>query len=614
MSATTPWRFAGCRDVVDMLEQLPTELDNVIMRRAGALARFRLNRLPQPLSLETVILLWCECVMDDDVDALPSLPVLKDSVPGFVFLARSGAMVEALGQAGFEVKYARSDVGPHHVSVLVSRCPDVARQLLPYFEREFPERHSKHRQSGLLAVAAAAAGDLVRLEALLDVSPNKKRSAEFLHTVACCISAASLVGHRHVARRLMADFPAKASILDAIDSGDREFFEEALSRLPPKDIRDYDVVLALERCNNEFARQIIEHRKSSPDYKADNVIGMCIRHGNVEVLRAIATSNALRSARIGQEIVEAAEYGYLDILKAVFDAKGSVPNKPAVLGAAVKGGWVDSVHWLVNLPAKATKSKAATAAAAAAAAPQGPTTMLDVLLKAPADARTPDIADSFAEQGNLAMLNQLLDHGFTCMDKAVGLAAENGHLAVVEALYARGIKCTPNAMDRAVRNGHLAVVEALHARGVGCSPDAIRWAVLNNHLDVIKFLFSHGSDCTHHAIESLQYCKNSELSRFVLDNCSDEVFVKSLRSITEFKWSEIAKMSHADIDPAACDCRLLLRDRVAQAAGEGGDLEMAKLLAKHLQEPQWTVMSEAARASKRAKLLAWIESSRSFVV
>nr|KAJ3407366.1 hypothetical protein HK105_003386 [Polyrhizophydium stewartii] len=218
----------------------------------------------------------------------------------------------------------------------------------------------------------------------------------------------------------------------------------------------------------------------------------------------------------------------------------------------------------------------AVLAAAPAADEQRPVTMLDVLLRAPAELRVPGVMDAVAEAGNLALLAQL---------------------------HARGFSGTSEIMVLAARSGHLDVVGLLHAHGFPCTIDCLESSVSYHRTNVERFLFEH---------------------------CNDILFANALKDIHIEFWEAIADEIHTGVDPAACECGLLSRaikgagaklvslldrghtvnDDAARIAGSVGDVKIAQILGPHLSPAQWQFMHDAAQQSKHKQLLAWIESSK----
>nr|KAJ3418106.1 hypothetical protein HK105_000340 [Polyrhizophydium stewartii] len=81
-----------CRDIADMLERLPSELDAEIVKRAGPLTLLLLGRLPMPLERETLVLLWCKCLIANDFDSYSYLCTI---------FAQSESMAQKLSGMGY---------------------------------------------------------------------------------------------------------------------------------------------------------------------------------------------------------------------------------------------------------------------------------------------------------------------------------------------------------------------------------------------------------------------------------------------------------------------------------------------------------------------------------
>ncbi|KAL2914227.1 hypothetical protein HK105_206171 [Polyrhizophydium stewartii] len=174
-TAALPWRFAGCRDLVDMLERLPAELDAMIMKHAGSLAQFLHGRLPQPMSLQTLMLLWTECLIDNDVRGAQLLPLIDLKL--HEFFVHSKKVAQTLTQRGYSVSIIQpylgyGDIASNKLVDHVVKCPQAAPLLLPFLRRLCHRWQSSSFQFRLMCIAAAAAGDLAVLSKLMEGGPT----------------------------------------------------------------------------------------------------------------------------------------------------------------------------------------------------------------------------------------------------------------------------------------------------------------------------------------------------------------------------------------------------------------------------------------------------------
>nr|KAJ3420515.1 hypothetical protein HK105_005586 [Polyrhizophydium stewartii] len=577
-AASTPWRFAGCHDVADMLERLPAELDAAIIKHTNLATRYLLGRIPLPISRETAILMWAECVMADDVALVPALPAVSHGY--FGILAYSREMVAALKKRGLAEQTIQECIdefwrdSSYPVKFLIDQCPQVAPLLLPFVQRRYPGWRDDDRLRELVVVVIAASGDIDLFNEQYDRLKQGRRLESYRSTRTDCALIATRIGHWSLARRLVGDYDARDCIGNAAVRNDIKMLELILRRAGPIKIDCINVNKALRHESNEFALALISRR--GKNYLHLDA-AMCVSYGNLDVLRKIATPAVLMSDSVIKEMPCAAARGRLDLLK----------------------DWVDVSLWLVSLPDDGSESDEAPKAEAAL---QGPVTMLDVALQARGKPIEAHVVDTLARIGKLALVNQLHAHGF---------------------------RFTASAMDGAARSGHLGVVKFLHAHGFGCTTDAMDGAIEGRHLNIARFLHANRTEgCTDKALRSAISFKKASFVRFLLENRPECKLDVALDHAAKRCHPEVVSYLHEGIARGSCKCKCLqtavfgqnvpltkmlaesghaLGDEAARQAGARGNIKIVQMLVPILDARQRKLVRVAAVTAGQRKLVGRID-------
>ncbi|KAL2914248.1 hypothetical protein HK105_206192 [Polyrhizophydium stewartii] len=584
MAAAPPGRFAGCRDLVDMLELLPDELDAAIMEHAGGLTQFLHGRLRQPMSLQTITLLWTEAIIADNVAAVRWLPQL-DLKPCY-FLARSQEMVDALKDLGRTCTPLASALSLFNGSLLdsparlVEQCPEAGPMLLPFVRSVTPEWRDNGKQRSFLCVAAAAAGDHALLQLLLepdeDDSTRRQRRRELIvHSIAQpCMVIACRLGDQHIARMfLRSESVRRVPLSSAVLSNNREMVEMLVGELGGDCIDESAITAALRLNHSSLAAWLIEMRQRH-DYKPERMAAVCIEAGNLDVLRVVASPGVLRLPGVGGGCCLAAETGRLEILQYVHVVSGEAAWAEQALKHAIKGGWVDVARWLALGPAAHAASAIVMDAVDAGCA-----VMLGVLLDV-WGGRSSALMDAAAERGCLAVVRLMHERGVDCSPAAMDGAARGGHLEVVRFLRERRQEaCTRVGLARAISNGDEQVLRVLLGGPITGSIDGVCIAIMDGRVtaDAVRALH-HGVDCG--------ACECSMLT--------DAIKKQDVRLVGVF-----IGLRHAVCDDAA------------RALGGTGNLELLKKMAPLLLGArQWGVVEEAAKSAGLWHVAVWIMSNR----
>ncbi|KAL2914246.1 hypothetical protein HK105_206190 [Polyrhizophydium stewartii] len=546
-TAARPWRFAGCRDLVDMLERLPAELDAMIMRHAGCMTQFLHGRLPQPMSLQTLMLLWTECLIDDDARGVQLLPRIDFKL--YEFFIHSNKMIQTLNQYGYYVstiQSSRSSADYVNLELVdhVVKCPQVAPLLLPFFRRFCHDWQSNSLQFRLMCIAAAAAGDLAVLSKLMEGGPTTENWwIENIFRSSSSLIAGRL-GHREIMCKMFDVSKLEHFSLDgAVQSNNLELVKMFVSR--GARIDDNDVETALRFNFNELALYLIQQELLRESSRLKYMVTLCLFAGNIEVLRAICNPAEFRRSDFGERLPAAAKDGRLEIIKFVFEMPGEATFLEETLTQAIVGGWVDVAHWLVTGPAKDVWSPQLVECVA-----RSSLVMFGMLQQARSDLPTSDIMDAAARIGNLDLVQHMHERGFGCTTAAMDGAAENSHGNVVRFLHDNRTEgCTP--VSGSVKDAQKVLY---------------KWSLTER---VVRILH-HGVDCSK--------CQCTMLSRAI-----------TARNIAQL--DAFVELGHVVSDDAACNL------------AKRNDVDMFTKLAPLLGSRHWDIMEDEASKTSADKTL-----------
>nr|KAJ3415137.1 hypothetical protein HK105_001583 [Polyrhizophydium stewartii] len=588
MAAAPPGRFAGCRDLVGMLERLPDELDAAIMEHAGGLTQFLHGRLPQPMTRETAILLWIEAIIADNVDALTLLP--RGINVDVVFLAQSTSTLEALGlrrrhDGTFRDRLAgRLDWLFEAVEAVLKACPKAGRLLLSFFLRQCPDWRDDLNQLALVALSAAAADDVLLFAEIMHIMLGSNHTRLLKGNLGDFMASAAHLGGRNIMRMLINQgIPMYLSVGPAVLENDSEMLKMIVALTSPQIIDSSDVITALT-LDSYFVRSVLVH---------------CVASGKLDVLRMIAPSEEGLVRSLYEGLSFAVQGGLLQTVQRAYTFAGMESIDYHAFELAIVHGWVDLVHWMIDGPPKASSTEEPRAAGLSRS-----TAMVDMLIRVRGDATAGDILSSAAQRGNLAIVMHLHKRGFKssfAMDQAAGA----GHLEVLEFLHHnRAEGCTTAAMDRAAENGHVGVLEFLHKhRTEGCTAAALQGAARGGHAAAVRFLLDNRSECDVKAAMDSADCSRG---------------------------FEIVRMLHERVEPGTCQCELLsqavasrnaalakmllelghhISNEAVSKVSASCSIEIAQLIAPRLQVAQWKLLYSATQNEGRRKFLAWVNAN-----
>ncbi|KAL2913988.1 hypothetical protein HK105_206426 [Polyrhizophydium stewartii] len=576
MAAAPPGRFAGCRDLVDMLERLPDELDAAIMEHAGGLTQFLLGRLPQPMSRRTITLLWTEAIIADNVAAVRLLPQLEETP--YDILAHSEKMVAALTKLDIlcqtlVVSLADPRFDLTKINDLVDLCPETGPLLLPFFFQILPQWKSNINQIMLISVGAAAAGDLDLFAEAFECTPIPERWRLLDRICRPCVSVACRLGHKDVVREMLEKhvFHRFLSVHSAILSNDVELLEMVVSRSSRWSTTEHEVKCALRLDHNEIAVRLMVHLVQRHYCQAEDILALCIDECNLDVLRSIATSAALRSDRVYAKVPQAAGAGRLEILKYVYETSGEALWAEEALTSAIEGGWVDVARWLLEEPCKQMNEASVIQAFSA-----GSVALFDMLVEIRADLTMGGIMDAAARIGNLTLVRHMHNRGFSCTTAAMDGAAQNRHTDVVRFLHDNRTEgCTRAGLVYALNNLDDGVLQILHAGPVsGTVEEALH--------SVSCHLSAHAARELHRGVDC-HTCDCSFLLQAIEKRSSDTAMA-------------LAELGHAVSDDAA------------KQLARWGDLDCIRALSPQFGASQWKGLHQAATESAEQKLIAWIDA------
>ncbi|KAL2914244.1 hypothetical protein HK105_206188 [Polyrhizophydium stewartii] len=559
-----------------MLERLPAELDAMIMRHAGCMTQFLHGRLPQPMSLQTLMLLWTECLIDDDARGVQLLPRIDFKL--YEFFVHSNKMVQTLNQYGYYVSTIQSsrssaDYVNHELVDHVVKCPQAAPLLLPFFRRLCHRWQSSSFQFRLMCIAAAAAGDLAVLSKLMEGGPTTEDW--WIENIFRSSSSriAGRLGHREIMCKMFDVSKLEHFSLDgAVQSNNLELVKMFVSR--GARIDDNDIVAALRFNFNELALYLIQQELLRESSRLKYMVTLCLFAGNIEMLRAICNPAEFRRSDFGERLPAAARDGPLEIIKSVFEMPGEATFLEETLTQAIVGGWVDVAHWLVTGPAKDVWSPQLVECVA-----KSSLVMFGVLQQARSDLPTSDIMDAAACIGNLALVKGMHERGFGCTTAAMDGAAENSHGNVVRFLHDNRTEgCTRTGLARALNIMDHEIVDLMLASPVsGSVKDAqkvlYKWSLTEQ---VVRILH-HGVDCSK--------CQCTMLSQAITACNFDHIGV-------------FVELRHVVSDDAACNL------------AERNDVDMFMRLAPLLGSRHWDIMEDEASKTSAVDVLALIRKRK----
>ncbi|KAL2914245.1 hypothetical protein HK105_206189 [Polyrhizophydium stewartii] len=530
-----------------MLERLPAELDAMIMRHAGCMTQFLHGRLPQPMSLQTLMLLWTECLIDNDVRGVQLLPRIDFKL--HEFFVHSNKMVQTLTQRGYYVStiqssWSSADYTCNKLVDHVVKCPQAAPLLLPFFRRLCHRWQSNSLQFRLMCIAAAAAGDLAVLSKLMEGGPTTENW--WIENIFRSSSSriAGRLGHREIMCKMFDVSKLEHFSLDgAVQSNNLELVKMFVSR--GARIDDNDIVAALRFNFNELALYLIQQ----------------------ELLQ-------FRRSDFGERLPAAAKDGRLEIIKFVFEMPGKATFLEETLTQAIVGGWVDVAHWLVTGPAKDVWSPQLVECVA-----KSSLVMFGVLQQARSDLPTSDIMDAAACIGNLDLVQHMHERGFSCTTAAMDGAAENSHINVVRFLHDNRTEgCTRAGLARALNRSSPETLDLMLASPVSGSVKDAQKVLYNWSLTerVVRILH-HGVDCSK--------CQCTMLSRAIT--------ARNMLQLDAF-----VEFGHVVSDDAACNL------------ARRNDVDMLTKLAPLLGSRHWDIMEDEASKTSADKVLALIRKRK----
>ncbi|KAL2919439.1 hypothetical protein HK105_201084 [Polyrhizophydium stewartii] len=405
--AAPQWRFAGCRDVADMLGRMPLELDKAIVAHASKLTLFLHGRLAGPISFQDLVLLWCECVIDNHLAAAPMLPQIYSMRLDFLSWSVEVTVMLRHRAEGGRMLYkhpASSPLQPTWIQDPVDVCPEPGPLLLPHFQRT--------------------------LTALIDTTPDDDRQMFTTCIGKHCISVANRLGHTNVVRKMLdVALLHDLSVWSAVLANNGDLVEMLVSRATTRIITDQDIYTALKRNYNDLALRLIQMRAGYDDGELCDELTNCISHGKTEVLQAIVTPKRLRTRLVRAAVAEAAESGRLEIIKFVYEMSYMAHWDDEALKMAIENDWHDVARWLVEEPAARSTSPAVIKAIL-----ESSEAITDMLFQA-WPCRAADIMDTAAARGRLDLVQHMHECGFSCTTKALDAAAENRNTDVARFLH-----------------------------------------------------------------------------------------------------------------------------------------------------------------------------------
>lgn len=89
---------------------------------------------------------------------------------------------------------------------------------------------------------------------------------------------------------------------------------------------------------------------------------------------------------------------------------------------------------------------------------------------------------------NLAVIQDLREHGIHCTYYGANVAAQSGALMIIRDLHAHNIRCTTRGANHAARNNHFHVVRELRQYGIFCTTEGADSAAARGYLEMVKEL------------------------------------------------------------------------------------------------------------------------------
>ncbi|KAL2914247.1 hypothetical protein HK105_206191 [Polyrhizophydium stewartii] len=559
-----------------MLERLPAELDAMIMKHAGCMTQFLLGRLPQPMSLQTLMLLWTECLIDDDARGVQLLPRIDFKL--YEFFIHSNKMIQTLNQYGYYVSTIQSsrssaDYVNRELVDHVVKCPQVAPLLLPFFRRFCHDWQSNALQFRLMCIAAAAAGDLAVLCKLMEGGPTTENwwIENIFRSSSSLISGR--LGHREIMCKMFDVSKLEHFSLDgAVQSNNLELVKMFVSR--GARIDDNDVETALCFNFNELALYLIQQELLRESSRLKYMVTLCLFAGNIEMLRAICNPAEFRRNDFGEHLPAAASDGRLETIKFVFEMPGEATFLEETLTQAIVAGWVDVAHWLVTGPAKDVWSPQLVECVA-----RSSLVIAKMLLQVRSDLPTSDIMDAAARIGNLDLVQHMHERGFSCTTAAMDGAAENSHGNVVRFLHDNRTEgCTRTGLAHAVNNRDHEILDLMLASPVSGSVKDAQEVLYKRFLtERVVRIFHNGVDCSK--------CQCTMLSRAIT--------ARNMLQLDAFV--ELRHVVYAD---------------AARNLAKRNDVDMFTKLAPLLSSRHWDIMEDEASKRFADKVLALIRKRK----
>ncbi|KAL2919057.1 hypothetical protein HK105_201327 [Polyrhizophydium stewartii] len=539
-------RFAGCRDVADMVERLPAELEAMIKEALGAptLHAYLHGRMALPVSPATLSLIWVEAFATNAVGVLPRLPVRPLSFERlFVRTQAMGDLIcdmespDTLWPENTALILMRNAQQKppqmfRNLEMLVLECPAAVGQLRAFAgEEALPHKEASKWWRFFVAVVAAATGDEAMLqETLLKRLPDTSVVTMLQHyeVFKACFVASSAMGHRAIAMRLLETVREPLSLAGVVAANDFELFGVIVERFGASALDTLDVTRAIALHRNELAERMMA--LCVPEFTAAQVESLaeeCVVHANADALVALLRIGASREAVL-PHLPRAASDGLYETLLRVHAEMPGTEWPTAVLDGAAAGDSIDVVRWLVSGLPRMMSRPALTSAAR-----HGSIATLEILHDGGSWPPEPSAADEAARRGHTHVLEWLKAHGAVeCTTRAMDGAAAGGHLGTVQWLASNtAAGCTTGAMDKAAANGHLRVVQWLAENTqAGCTDEAVARAAAEGHAEVVDYLLSIGRPCSAALVTAAAKAGKLGVIKAMFKHCRDADWVGAQRA------------------------------------------------------------------------------------
>ncbi|KAL2919084.1 hypothetical protein HK105_201354 [Polyrhizophydium stewartii] len=505
-------RFAGCADVADMLERLPFELGEAVYEHAGLTTQLLHGRLPLPLDDRTSALVWIDCMANDLVGCVPTLP--QRNLTFEPYLAPPSDAMKSAIRARPVMALAKlnpkdsEDIVMKSALFSLETCRLLLRRELGHRATRPAEHWPKRAYASdwVVMVAAAGVGETTTMRRI--IKADEYQVVEHDGVVLAAMrhdqraSIEELFPHLgHPAG--LASVAIKNNAVECLDAIGSQF---GLSR-----VTDSHIHSAVRDRRSGPLVWMIEHCSQLSEQQLNALVNTCVRYNRADYLRAIAKQGI--SATLDHGLAgKAAGGGDMKLIQLL--APHLVGDRwfSIAMGIAAGDGNLDAVRRLHLYSVQGAYSTA--------------------------------VAN---EDQGVARLEK--ERWIVCdITEAMDSAASNGHVDVLEFLHTeRGAKCSFRALPVAAKRGDDRTVDWLlewcSAESMKDMELAIFYAVAYKRRKITNCLITrHVKHTTERIAGRLLWIRWYDLAKIVIDSGHFVPSVKWLELALEARNAEIVEL------------------------------------------------------------------------